>query len=139
MLRISSLARPQYLLRPSQIVRRIVRELRSNPRDSKVRLPWGCELTLDPADTISDALLSQGIYDLVTTEVLWRLTERGDHTADVGANVGYMTSILSVRAGAKGSVLAFEPFPETFAILQHNAERWSRNASCARVSPQQAA
>ena len=102
-------------------------------------LPWGLALALDPADTIGNALLSQGIYDLVTTEVLWRLTAPGDRTADIGANVGYMTSVLSTRAGPTGSVLAFEPHPGTFAILQRNAERWNNNASCARVFLQQGA
>lgn len=138
-LRLSSLARPQYFYRPSQIVRRILRELRHNPPGDRVQLPWGLELVLDPADTVSHALLSQGIYDLVTTELLWRLTERADRTADIGANVGYMTSLLAARAGAQGSVLSFEPFPATFAILQGNVERWSSNPSCAPISLRQGA
>jgi len=139
MLSFRGLGKPQYLLRPSQIVRRLLRELRRNPREGSVRLPWGLELTLDPADTVSHALLGQGVYDLVTTEVLWRLTARGDQTADIGANVGYMTSVLATRAGTSGSVLAFEPHPGTFAILQQNADRWNAGTSCARVSAMQGA
>src|ERR1700676_2805360 len=134
MLSLRGLGKPQYLLRPSQIVRRLLRELRRNPREDTVRLPWGIELMLDPADTVSGALLGQGIYDLVTTEVLWRLTARGERTADIGANVGYMTSVLAARAGTNGSVISFEPHPNTFAILQRNAERWNAGASCAPVS-----
>jgi FkbM family methyltransferase len=139
MLRLSGLGRPQYLFRPSQIFRRLMRELRSNPQDRSVQLPWGLELALDPTDTVGHALLSQGTYDLVTTELAWRLTERGDRTADIGANIGYMTGLLAVRAGAAGSVLAFEPFPDTFAILQCNVERWNSTADCACVSPWQGA
>jgi FkbM family methyltransferase len=134
MLSFRGLGKPQYLLRPSQIVRRLVREMRLKPQEDTVRLPWGLELTLDPLDTVSDALLGQGIYDLVTTEVLWRLTARGERTADIGANVGYMSSVLAARAGTNGSVLSFEPHPNTFAILQRNAERWNAGAACARVS-----
>ena len=134
MLSIRGLAKPQYLLRPSQILRRVLRELRRNPRDGQVLLPWGLELTLDPADTVSDALLGQGIYDLVTTEILWRLTEPGDRTADVGANVGYMTSMPATRAGASGSVLAFELHPKTFSILESNAVGWNTLPNCARTT-----
>jgi len=98
-----------------------------------VRLPWGLEIEIDPADSIGHSLLGQGIYDLVTTEILWRLTKPGDRTIDVGANVGYMTSILARCAGPTGSVQAFEPHPRTFSILERNAERWNGGGRCAQI------
>jgi FkbM family methyltransferase len=134
MLNIEGLSKPQYLFRPSQIVRRLIRKLRGNPKESVVRLAWGIDLALDPGDTITDALLAQGIYDLVTSEVLWRLTAQGDRTADIGANVGYMAGLLATRAGRLGSVIAFEPHPETFAILRQNTETWNAVGSLAPVS-----
>jgi FkbM family methyltransferase len=52
--------------------------------------------------------------------VLTRLVNPGDTVVDAGANVGYMTVLASVLAGPEGSVIAFEPHPGLFAVLQQN-------------------
>lgn len=39
---------------------------------------------------------------------------------DVGAHIGYYTRILSELVGPTGQVLAFEPDPENYAVLQRN-------------------
>jgi FkbM family methyltransferase len=133
MLSFRGLAKPQYLFRPGQIFRRFLLEVRPlRPRETLV-LPWGTAIEVDTADTVGNAIAMQGIYDIITTEVLWRLTSRGDKTIDVGANIGYMTSVLAVRAGPQGEVIAFEPHPETFRLLEKNVAQWSQSPSCAPV------
>jgi FkbM family methyltransferase len=47
---------------------------------------------------------------------------RGAVVLDVGANLG-MFSLHVARDHGAGRVLAFEPFPESFALLKRNAER----------------
>jgi FkbM family methyltransferase len=71
-----------------------------------------------------------GVYDLPVTETLWRLTELGDLGVDAGANIGYTASVLAVRAGPAGLVVAFEPHPVLRAELAANIARW---AGCAAV------
>jgi FkbM family methyltransferase len=44
----------------------------------------------------------------------------GDWVLDIGANVGHYTLRLSSLVGPAGRVIAFEPVPETFAILAAN-------------------
>lgn len=44
----------------------------------------------------------------------------GMRVVDVGAHIGYYTRLLSELVGPEGLVLAFEPHPENFAVLQHN-------------------
>jgi FkbM family methyltransferase len=112
----------------------MLHEFQQRQGKSRVQLPWGLEIEIDAADTIGDALAGQSLYDIVTTEVLWRLTERGDNTVDVGANIGYMTSLLAVRAGPSGSVVSFEPHPETFQMLQRNVQGWSGLKQCASIA-----
>ena len=118
------LGRPQYLLRPSQAAKRILRLVRGTKPQEAVTLPWGLNIEVDTADTVGSAIALQGVYDLMTTEVLWRLTAPGDKTIDAGAHLGYMTSILAYRAGCSGSVAAFEPAPGNFARLQNNVRKW---------------
>jgi FkbM family methyltransferase len=85
-----------------------------------VRLPWGLDLRVDPRESIGSAVWRLGLYDLVVSETLWRLTSPGDLTVDVGANLGHMTGLLALRAGPTGRVLAFEPHPGVFADLTAN-------------------
>jgi FkbM family methyltransferase len=51
------------------------------------------------------------------------LVHPGDHVVDAGANIGYVTGLLSRWAGPAGRVYSFEPVPETFDLLSHNARR----------------
>lgn len=118
-------SKPQYLFRPSYALKRALQAVQApHPRET-VRLPWGLSIDVDTADTVGNSIVRQGMYDIVTTEMLWRLTAPGDRTIDAGAHVGYMTSLLAVRAGPRGSVTSFEPHPESFVLLGANAQRWT--------------
>lgn len=55
------------------------------------------------------------------TEAFQRYVKAGDTCLDVGANIGYFSSLLAQLAGPTGEVLAFEPVPENYAVLQKNA------------------
>ncbi|MDZ4257160.1 MAG: FkbM family methyltransferase [Gemmatimonadales bacterium] len=48
----------------------------------------------------------------------------GDWVIDVGANVGHYSHRLSQLVGPTGRVMAFEPVPETFAMLTANCRRF---------------
>jgi FkbM family methyltransferase len=48
----------------------------------------------------------------------------GDWVIDIGANVGHYSHRLSSLVGPSGRVFAFEPIPETFALLASNVERF---------------
>ena len=45
------------------------------------------------------------------TQVLDRIVAPGMTVADIGAQSGFYTLLLSKRVGAKGQVIAFEPLP----------------------------
>jgi FkbM family methyltransferase len=46
-----------------------------------------------------------------------QLVKPGDRVADVGANIGFYTSVLARRVGERGRVYAFEPDVRNFAHL----------------------
>jgi FkbM family methyltransferase len=123
---LESLRKPQYVFRPQWALRRILAKAglsNGSAASGAIELPWGGSLYVDTKDTVGRALEAQGVYDVVTTEVLWRLTEEGATVFDVGANIGYFTVLLSRRVGPKGRVIAFEPHPETLQLLQRNVSR----------------
>lgn len=49
--------------------------------------------------------------------ILSRFVQQGDVAVDVGANLGFLTGLLSELVGAKGQVHSFEPSPTTYAKL----------------------
>jgi len=132
---IRILDKPHYLYRPRQVLRRLAfRPGAWTPSQTTVAtLPWGAELECWPADGLGSAILRTGIYDLLATEALFRLTEPGDVVVDVGANVGHMTSALSRAAGPRGRAIAFEPHPDVHVVLHRNVARWRANGRMASV------
>lgn len=140
--RLSALIKPQYILRPRQAIRRIAIEMASTtprPSAATIRLPWGLEVEVDPRENIGLALYTQGIYELNVTEALWRLAEPGETAVDVGANLGYMSSLLAARLGSAGTVHCIEPHPQVFRRLAENVARWAHQRDCATVLLHEAA
>jgi FkbM family methyltransferase len=119
------LLKPEYRAHPSQLFRRLWRGLRASPPTVCVSLPWGNELEITPKEVIGRQIYHMGVFDLSVTELLWRLTETGSMTFDVGANIGYTSSILARGVGPKGRVHAFEPHPVVAPKFRANAKRWT--------------
>jgi FkbM family methyltransferase len=121
----ANLQKPEYLFRPRQIGRRLLRGLR-RPAGAfeSIELPWGLPLRVNVDDGIGKQVRLLGIFELAVSEVLWRLAETGELAIDVGSNIGHMASLLAARVGAAGRVLGFEPHPALFAELQENGRRW---------------
>src|SRR5213596_3121288 len=73
-------------------------------------------------------LLAYTSWQFPVSEVLWRLVHAGDICLDIGANIGYMTSLLAIKTGDGRRVFAFEPHPKIFGRLKMNVEffaiRW---------------
>jgi FkbM family methyltransferase len=136
------LNKPYYLFRPAQLLRRI--GLLFNPRPGECEfdectLPWGLPIRYRPAEMIGSSIARTGVYDLCVTESIWRLLETGETALDIGANIGYMTSVMAVRVGGGGTVIAFEPHPEVFSDLAYNVSRWAGGRLAASIILHEAA
>jgi FkbM family methyltransferase len=117
--------KPEYVFRPAQLLRR-VGWLVAPPRDGYLtrRLPWGLDIRVRSDEVHGEAILHLGVIDLVVTEALWRLCDEGETCLDIGANIGYMTSVLASRTGRRGRVVSFEAHPEICRELQRNISAW---------------
>ncbi len=136
----TSINKPEYFFRPRQFLRRLQRS--HIPQDGRLRrltLPWGLDIDVRVDETIGMAIWRLGLYDLVVSEALWRLADPGDRAADIGANIGHMTSLLARRLGERGLVTSFEPLPDLFQRLENNVERWRLRAHTARVNGERVA
>jgi FkbM family methyltransferase len=78
---------------------------------------------------VSALVNAHGLYDFNNMTLIKRLLAKGGVFIDVGANVGAYTLVASEQRRAQ--VLAFEPHPDTFALLLENLRRNARD----NVSP----
>ena len=132
--------KPWFVYQPTGLIRRTVAALLPPSRGyTPLRTSWGVRIIADPTRTIGRSILTTGIYDIAVSEALARLISPGDTVIDAGANVGYMTILASVAAGPSGRVLAFEPHPELFAIIQQNVTTVYKQLNIARTELHQAA
>jgi hypothetical protein len=115
--------KPEYLWRPSQVLRRL--SFRPSNKVMSLRLPWHCTISACSAEVIGRSIATQGVYDLPLTEAIMRLTDVGDTTLDLGANIGYVTLVLARSAGQEGHVICFEPNPALLPILRTNINNWN--------------
>jgi FkbM family methyltransferase len=125
------LNKPEYWFRPGQIFQKLgyVCGRYDSMNTVKLRLPWGTMLQVNPHETIGKNLAVLGVYELAVSELLWRLTEPGEWCLDIGANIGYMTSLLAAKTQAGGKVFSFEPHPVIFERLQNNVQAMANGSS----------
>lgn len=122
---LNALFKPEYIFQPTRLLNKLLpKPLDSNREFAQEVLPWGVKIRVRPSEEHGRILSTLGVIDLAVTEVLFRLTDKGEFAVDVGANIGYMTSILSVRVGESGKVYAFEAHPEIFDELKFNTQDW---------------
>lgn len=87
------------------------------------RMKNGALLAISPAEglapyaTVGWTCFQHGVWEPHVERALREVLRPGDTSYDVGANLGYFTSVMAQVVGSQGHVFAFEPVPETFSRL----------------------
>ena len=71
---------------------------------------------------VSRRIREEGIWEPHETSLILDLLQPGDTFLDVGANIGYFSILAAAAVGEAGSVMAYEPDPENYRLLQANVE-----------------
>lgn len=83
----------------------------------------GFRMFLNPDDkTITPYIMSYRSWEAEETGRIVEYLKPGDTFVDAGANVGYYTILAANLVGKSGRVFAFEPEPQSFAILKKNVQ-----------------
>ncbi|WP_298296918.1 FkbM family methyltransferase [Hydrotalea sp.] len=108
--------KPQFYLKPKMIWRRL------NWKGTTVSTTTslGIRIDIHPAKVIGRSIGQTGVYDIVLTEVLFRLCKNAQFVLDIGANIGYTAGVAARAMKANGQLWAFEPNPEVLPYLQRN-------------------
>jgi FkbM family methyltransferase len=92
----------------------------------------GIALAIDlKDDVIATFLLEYGEWEPGVTRMMKERIRPGMHVVDIGAHVGYSTTLMSKLVGPAGSVTAFEPEAYNYALLVENA---GKIKNCALVN-----
>lgn len=92
-------------------------------RPKKISL-LGNEFELHPSmKGVNETLSLFGVHEPIASAIYSSLLTRGGHVIDVGANIGYFLSLANKAIGGTGKILAFEPVPTNFEILERNIQR----------------
>lgn len=98
----------------------------------EVRTFFDRKILVDPRDMCGRFMYYFGIWEPNLTHWIRQRLRDGDVFVDVGANVGYFSLLASTLVG-KGHVVAVEPTPRAFAMLQESLRR-SRAANVRAVN-----
>jgi FkbM family methyltransferase len=81
------------------------------------------KLDIDLADKlISLRLLQYGYWEYGLTKLVTEIVKPGMVAIDVGAHIGYYSTLFSKLVGPSGHVFSFEPDPHNFSFLKSNIE-----------------
>ena len=82
----------------------------------------GLRLFVDLADTFIGRKVADGTYEPDERGFIEKTLAAGDVAVDVGANIGYFTTLMAGKVGPAGHVYAFEPLPRNAALLARSIE-----------------
>ena len=90
------------------------------PKEVLATTKDGRKLYVGLTDWSGDGIYFLGRYESFCTETVSEHIKKGDVCLDVGANIGWFTTLFAKLCGTNGEVHAFEPVPKTYADLQRN-------------------
>lgn len=61
-----------------------------------------------------------GLFEPRESRLVRRLLRQGDQVIDIGAHIGWFTTICARQVGPTGQVIAVEPYPSNMALLHEN-------------------
>lgn len=93
--------------------------LRSPRGDAKAMLRDGRILTCELGDA-TQRTMYLGLFDPAETRLVREILSEGDTFIDVGAHIGWFSTIGSNRVGPAGRVVAFEPYESNISALKIN-------------------
>lgn len=96
--------------------------LRQPHSRSTALLRDGRILNCDLADE-TQRTMYLGLFEPAETQLISKLLKPGDTFIDVGAHIGWYTTVASRCVGETGQVIAVEPYPQNVVALRENLEQ----------------
>ncbi len=92
------------------------------PPEIVVKTTDGRELSIDTTNSSYKYIYFLGDYEPAITNIFKEIVNPGDVCLDIGANMGWYSTLFQKLVGERGEVHAFEPVPNIFAHLTRNVK-----------------
>lgn len=79
-------------------------------------------------DLVANWAYLRGDFELEVTDFIYQVAALGMLALDIGAQFGVKSAFLHDAVGKEGKVIAFEPVPATYKVLERNAATWGMAA-----------
>jgi FkbM family methyltransferase len=100
-------------------------------RRGLTRLASGEPFFVNTSDLgITSWIIMGGTWENFVDDILCKIVRAGDRVLDAGANQGYYTIRLGTIVGPEGRVVAFEPNPELYELLEINVDINAYRSRC---------
>jgi len=86
----------------------------------KINRPLEMFTHADEQELVSQYIRQHRIWESYETQLVCQCIQPGQTTIDIGANMGYFSLLFAALTGSQGRMLAFEPEPTNFDLLQKN-------------------
>lgn len=86
----------------------------------KALLFWGSQILVMPKEVMSKALFCYGLIEVNLTSLFVDFLFPGATVLDVGAHVGFFSTLAAELVEKTGKVFSFEPTPSTIEFLKKN-------------------
>lgn len=83
-----------------------------------VRISHNLKLLVDVREHIGNFIYFNKCYEPIITKWFMRFIKRSSLVIDIGAHIGYYTSIAADIVGSEGRVIAFEPYYKNYYLLR---------------------
>lgn len=91
----------------------------------------GVQVVLNPNDPVVSGALTFGVYEKPESHFFRAVCQPGMNVLDIGANVGYYTALAIKASQGQGRIVALEPDPENFRLLEATvAANRASNVTC---------
>ncbi len=85
---------------------------------------WGGKMEVILPDLVSTQIWRNGFFEQDVCTFMLKNLKKNMNFIDIGAHYGFFTLLASYLIGPAGRVLAFEPTPSTFKVLQENTKNY---------------
>jgi FkbM family methyltransferase len=122
---LKKILKPWFIHNPLLITRALIYDIGMAPHGwTWVKTCFHQQIYCDTSKAIGRAIYKNGVYELATSELVWRLLKNTPEAlfVDVGANIGYYSLLAHKRLGNNGRVMSFEPVPDIYEKLAMNIQ-----------------
>lgn len=132
--KLSRYMRQEFRKQPLKVCNVLFHLWSNIPSHEQATLTNGYKAWVVLPDLVANWAYLRGDFELEVTDFIYTVAAPGMLALDIGAQFGIKSAFLHDAVGKEGKVIAFEPVPATYKVLEKNAANWGMTACMLALS-----